>query len=780
MAIEDIIAKMSRKEKIRFCTGADFWRTKARRGIPSFAMADGPHGLRVQAGKKDMLGVCQSLPATCFPAAVTAAAAWNPELYAAEGRAIGLEAAAAGITLVLGPGCNIKRDPHCGRNFEYLSEDPFLSGRLAAAYVRGMQETGVSACLKHFAANNQETKRQNGDSRVDERALREIYLAPFEAAVQEGKPGAVMCAYNKLNGVHASDSRWLLDRVLRREWGFDGMVVTDWGALNDRVEAFQAGCDLNMPGGSRFMERECLQALRNGTLDEAKIDASVARIAAMALRERPAAVPADLDAHHELARTVAQQGAVLLKNQGDLLPAAAEDMALIGHMAAFPRYQGTGSSRVNPTRLVSLRDALPDAPFLACCDQDGNVTEQALEEAAALARTARVAVVVAGLPDISESEGFDRRDLSLPEGNNRMVQAVAGANPNTVVVLLGGGPMVLPWLDQVPAVLYMGLPGQAGGQACADLLTGRACPCGKLAETWPLSQEDLISRDSFGRREVEYRESVYVGYRYYDKANKAVAFPFGHGLSYTQFVYSGLEVSETAVSVTVTNTGKCSGAEVAQLYLFPPQGGLHRPLKELKGFARVELAPGESQRITFPLNRRSFSLWQDGWRVAAGDYGVLLGSSSRDIRLWQRIQLEGETIPAPVWQPGSWYETMFGLPPRVTWIGMLGRSVTLAAKPTWPVWGKFTMDNSCLEMREWTPVIELMYRIIKWYVSRCFGGDHTNPSYRMMLACAVDCPLRALVINSGGRVPAWLLKLLLEIANGRWWQGWWLPLPSFP
>ena len=518
---------------------------------------------------------------------------------------------------------------------------------------------------------------------------------------------------------------------------------------------------------SRFMERECLQALRNGTLDEAKIDASVARIAAMALRERPAATPADLDAHHELARTIAQQGAVLLKNQGDLLPAAAGDMALIGHMAAFPRYQGTGSSRVNPTRLVSLRDALPDAPFLACCDQDGNVTEQALEEAAALARTAQVAVVVAGLPDISESEGFDRQDLSLPEGHNQMIQAVAGANPNTVVVLLGGGPMELPWLDQVPAVLYMGLPGQAGGQACADLLTGRACPCGKLAETWPLSREDLISRDSFGRREVEYRESIYVGYRYYDKANKAVAFPFGHGLSYTQFVYSGLEVSETAASVTVTNAGKCSGAEVAQLYLFPPQDGLHRPLKELKGFARVELAPGESQRITFPLNRRSFSLWQDGWRVAAGCYGVLLGSSSRDVRLWKRIQLEGETIPVPAWQPGSWYETMLGLPPRVTWIGMLGRSVALAAKPTWPVWGKFTMDNSCLEMREWSPVIELMYRIIQWYVSRCFGSDHTNPSYRMMLACAVDCPLRAMVINSGGRVPAWLLKLLLKIANGR-------------
>ena len=699
--------------------------------------------------------------------------AWNPDLSAAVGAAIGREAAAAGVDVVLGPGCNIKRNPLCGRNFEYLSEDPYLAGKLAAAFIRGQQEAGVSSCLKHFAANNQEYKRQNGDSQVDQRALREIYLAPFEIAVKEGRPDTVMCAYNKLNGVHCSDSRWLLTDVLRREWGFDGMVVTDWGGLSDRIAAFQAGCDLSMPGGSHFMEKAAEKAVRGGPLSPAAVDDSAERVLRLAFRaagrrgKGRAFDPAD---HHDLARQAAEQGAVLLKNRDHILPAPAEDMVLIGYMAEHFRCQGSGSSHINPTRLTSLREALPGAPYFSCCDREGRVTEAGLRRAAELACRARVAVVTAGLPDSWESEGFDRESMAMPEGHSRMIEAVARANPNTVVVLLGGGPMELPWLDRVKAVLYMGLPGQAGGTACANLLTGEANPGGKLAETWPLRYEDVVSRETFGQQKTEYRESVYVGYRYYDKAEKAVAFPFGHGLSYTRFAYSDLTIQGDSVSLTVANTGGRAGAEVVQLYLAPPQGGLHRPRKELKGFRRVELAPGEKRRVVFPLDRRSFAVWADGWRVPAGRYGVLVGSSSRDIRLEGRLEAAGERLPAPDWQAGSWYETMEGAPTRQAWERAMGRLVFLLPPPRK---GRFTLDNTCLEMRGESLVMELQYQLTRGVLALLAGGrqDPGDPAFKMMLACAVDCPLRSIVINTGGRIPERVVHGLLELANGRWLGG---------
>ena len=772
MEAREILEQMTTADKIRLCTGGSFWRSRAMAcyGIPAFTMADGPHGLRCQRAGADMLGVHNSLPATCFPSAVTAAAAWNPDLSAAIGAAIGREALAAGVDLVLGPGCNIKRNPLCGRNFEYLSEDPYLSGKLAAAFIRGQQGAGASSCVKHFAANNQEYKRQNGDSQVDQRALREIYLAPFELAVREGRPDAVMCAYNKLNGVHCSDSRWLLTDVLRREWGFDGMVVTDWGGLNDRIAAFQAGCDLSMPGGSHFMEKSAGEAVRVGTLPREAVDASAERVLRLALRRakgRKSRGAFSRGDHHDLARRAAEQGAVLLKNQDHILPALAEDMVLIGYMAEHFRCQGSGSSHINPTRLTSLRSALPEVPYFPCCDRAGQVTEAGLRRAARLAGRARVAVVAAGLPDSWESEGFDRESLAMPEGHRRMIEAVAGANPNTVVVLLGGGPMELPWLDRVKAVLYMGLSGQAGGEACANLLTGRANPCGKLAETWPVRYGDVISRETFGQQKAEYRESLYVGYRYYDKAKKAVAFPFGHGLSCTRFAYSGLEIKGESVSLTVANTGGRAGAEVVQLYLAPPQDGLHRPLRELKGFRRVELAAGEEARISFPLDRRSFAVWADGWRVPGGRYGVLVGSSSRDIRLEGRLEVAGERLPVPSWQAGSWYETMEGAPTRQAWEKAMGRMVFLLPPPRR---GRFTLDNTCLEMRGESLVMELQYQITKGALTLLAGGrrDPEDLSYKMMLSCAVDCPLRSVVINTGGRIPERLVRGLLEAANGRW------------
>jgi len=723
MNIQSIIGEMTLKDKISLCTGADFWHSKAMEQyvIPSFLMADGPHGLRCQSGKADMIGVNESLPATCFPAAVTAGAAWNPELYAAEAAAIGQEAIALGVDVVLGPGCNIKRDPRCGRNFEYLSEDPYLAGKLAAAFIRGLQSTGVSASLKHFAVNNQEYKRQNGDSQVDERALREIYLAPFETAVKEGKPDTVMCSYNKINGVHASDNHWLLTEILREEWGFDGMVITDWGALSDRIEGFKAGCDLNMPGGSCYMEKATLEAVKRGELDEKDVDASVERILRLALQsaERKKENTFDMNGHHALACRVAEAGAVLLKNEEGILPVKLDDMVLIGSMAKDFRYQGSGSSHINPTKYESLTDAIPGVPYTACGDKSGKVSEAELFAAVQAAKAAKVAVVVAGLPDAYESEGFDRTDMAMPEGHIRMIEAVAVANPNTVVVLLGGSPMELPWCEKVKAILYMGLPGQAGSEACVNLLTGKAVPSGKLTESWPMTYRDTVTRETFGQKNVEYRESIYVGYRYYDKAKKAMRFPFGHGLSYTTFAYSNLEIKDDAVSFTVTNTGTYPGAEIAQMYITPPKGGLHRPEQELKGFQRVELAPGKSKQICLRLNHRSFAVWDNDWKIPGGVYEIRVGTSSRDIRLSGTLEVTGDMILVPDWQEGSWYEIMKGTPSRTEWEKAMGHPVPVTPEPQK---GQFTLDSTCMEMKGSSLVIKIQYKVTESTVAKSFGG----------------------------------------------------------
>ena len=773
MDIQQALSSMTLEEKISLCTGADFWHTKAmpQHGIPAIMMSDGPHGLRCQAAEADMIGINESLPATCFPTAVTAGATWNRQLYAAEGEAIGKEGAAAGVSVVLGPGCNIKRNPLGGRNFEYISEDPYFAGHMAAAFIRGQQRAGVASSVKHFAVNNQEYKRQNGDSQLDARTFREIYLTPFEIAVKEGKPGTVMCSYNKINGIHASDSKELLTDILRTQWGFDGLVVTDWGALNDRIQGYQAGCDLNMPGGSKYMEKAALEAVRSGKLDEACVDAAVERILRLVAGSQGIAKPEiNWDAHHGLALEIARQGAVLLKNEEQILPLQERDMVLIGHMARDLRYQGSGSSHINPTKLVGLADAMPGVPCCACGDKHGNVTQQDLQDAVEAAKNRKVAVVVVGLPDSYESEAFDREHMKLPEGHNALVEAVAKANPNTVVVLLGGSAMEIPWADHVKAILYMGLPGQAGGQAAADLLTGKANPSGKLTETWPVSYEDVISKDTFGRKNTEYREGIYVGYRYYDKAGKPVRYPFGYGLSYTGFAYSDLCVQDRRVTLQVTNTGNCSGGEVVQLYIAPPEDGIFRPAKELKGFERVELEPGESKTVEFMLDDRSFAIWADGWKIPDGAYTVQIGASSQDIRLEKSIAVAGEKIPAPAWQAGSWYDTLAGTPSREEWEKLMGHPVPVAAEPKK---GQFTMDSTCMEMKDHSLVMKIQYKVTENIIAKGFGGkkDMSDPSYKMMLTCATDCPMRSVVISSGGMMRDSLAEGLLHMANGRYIKG---------
>lgn len=768
--VAEILQTLTLKEKIALCNGADFWHSKAmpEQGVPAITMSDGPHGVRYQSDAGDMLGVNRSQPATCFPTAVTSGATWDPDLLAAEGEAIGQEGLFYGVDVVLGPGVNIKRNPLCGRNFEYFSEDPCLAGAMGAAWVRGAQSTGIGTSLKHFAANNQEYKRFNGNSQVDERTLREIYLPAFETVVKQAQPETVMCSYPRINGVHASDNHWLLTDVLRREWGFQGMVVTDWGALCNRVKAMHAGCDLSMPGGSNYMEDWVEAAVQDGSLPESDVDACAARVIALALKSqtRPKGKPFDREAHHALARRVAESGAVLLKNEDGILPLKAEDVVLIGEMARTMRYQGSGSSHINPTRLISLCEAWPQAPFVPGCDTKGNVTEESLAQAAAAAKSAKVAVVCAGLPDLYESEGFDRETMAMPEGHVRLIETVAAANPNTVVVLFCGSAVETPWIDRVKAVLYMGLPGQAGGEAAAALLTGTANPGGKLTETWPLSYDQVPSRDTFGQKVTRYKEGLYVGYRYYDTAGVPVRYPFGYGLSYTRFAYSDLTVENRTVRVAVTNIGDCPGAEVAQLYIAPPRTGPYRPAKELKGFARVYLTPGESRTVDFPLDDRSFAIWSDGWKVPAGTYTLLVGSSSADIRLQQEIEMPGADLPAPAWQAGSWYETLQGLPTDDEFAALYG-SPLQDDPPLEP--GRFSMEDSIMEMKDFSPLMMQAFRGTEATIAQGFGGkaDYSNPDFRMMIMSGADAPLRAAVLSSGGSFPAAAAQGLLAAANGQ-------------
>ena len=768
--VQDILSKMTLEDKISLCNGADFWHSKAmaQYGIPAVTMSDGPHGVRCQKNGADMLGVNESEPATCFPTAVTSGATWDAELLKAEGQAIGEEGLSYGVDVVLGPGVNIKRNPLCGRNFEYFSEDPCIAGAMGAAWVQGAQSTGAGTSLKHFAANNQEYKRFNGNSQVDERTLRELYLPAFETVVKAAQPETVMCSYPRINNVHASDNHWLLTDVLRRDWGFEGLVVTDWGALCDRVKAMHAGCDLSMPGGSTYMEDWVAAAVKDGSLPESDVDACAARVIALALKgeSRPKGRAFDKDAHNALAQKIAENGAVLLKNEDNILPLDVGGIALIGEMARTMRYQGAGSSHINPTQLTTLCDAMPGVPFAAGCDVKGTVTEESLREAAETAKQAKVAVVCVGLPDIYESEGFDRETMAMPEGHIRLIETVAAANPNTVVVLFCGCAVEMPWLDKVKAVLYMGLPGQAGGAAAANLLTGKANPSGKLTETWPLCYDDVPSRDTFGKKTTHYKEGLYAGYRYYDKAGKAVRFPFGYGLSYTQFAYSDLKIEGRTVTAAVTNTGCTAGAEVVQLYVAPPQNGLYRPAKELKGFAKVSLQPGESRTVRFELNDRSFAVWCDGcWKVPMGSYEICVGASVADIRLHTALAVDGVSLAAPDWQKGSWYETLQGLPTDAEFEKLCGSP--LQSDPE-PKKGAFTMEHSTMELKDISAVMMQMFKGTEATIAKSFGGkaDYSDPTFKMMVMSGADAPLRAAVLSSCGMFPANLAEGMLALANG--------------
>ncbi|WEF21708.1 glycoside hydrolase family 3 C-terminal domain-containing protein [Microbacterium maritypicum] len=669
---ENSASDLTLEEKASLTSGADFWTTKAidRVGIPSVMMTDGPHGLRKQPGSTDHLGLASSVPATCFPPAVGIGSSFDPEIIERVGAAIGVEAAIENVAVVLGPGINIKRSPLCGRNFEYFSEDPIVSGILGAASVRGIQSRGVGTSLKHFAANNQEFDRMRASSDVDPRPLREIYLRGFERVVKDAAPWTVMCSYNKLNGVWTSEDPWLLTSVLRDDWGFDGLVVSDWGAVNDRVVGVAAGLDLEMPASGGRTDAQLVAAVRAGALPESVLDTAAARAIDLVRKagERPAvAGPLDVDAHHALAREAAGRSIVLLKNDGALLPLAADQkIAVIGAFATEPRFQGAGSSLINPTRVDNALDELrvvggENVSYAAgfaveggAVAASGRTAEELRAEAVGVARTADVAVLLLGLPAAEESEGFDRDHIDLPAEQLAVLDAVLEVNPRVVVVLSNGGVVALPFADRVPAIIESWLLGQAGGGAVADVLYGAVNPSGKLTETVPVRLEDNPSFGNFPGEfgHVRYGEGLLVGYRWYDAKGLDVTFPFGHGLSYTTFEYTGATAEVGAdggivVRLDVTNSGDRDGREVVQVYVAPTTSIVQRAPRELKAFSSVALAAGETRSVELVVRREDLAYWDirvDRWVVEGGEYTVEVAASSRDIRSRVSVEISGDAV----------------------------------------------------------------------------------------------------------------------------------------
>lgn len=789
MKHQDLISKMTLEEKASLCSGKDFWHLKGleKFNIPEIMVCDGPHGLRKQSGSQDNLGINGSEPATCFPTAATTACSWDTELLHEMGGAIAQEALAEGVSVVLGPGVNMKRSPLCGRNFEYFSEDPLLAGELGAAFINGVQEKGVGTSLKHYACNNQETRRMKVDTIADERALREIYLAPFEICVKKAQPWTVMSAYNQINGSFCSENEWLLDDVLRKDWGFKGLVVTDWGANNERVPGLIAGQELEMPASGGVNDQKIADAVRAGEIDEALLDERVDRILDLIFRaEQTKAYPhtCDHQANHRLARKIAGDSMVLLKNEGELLPLkSGQTVAVIGEMARSPRYQGAGSSLINPTQLDSAFDCLLDAGVSVLYSAGYNkATDQPdeglIRDACRTAKKADVVLLFLGLTESYEAEGYDRLHMRLPASHNALAEAVSEANENVAVVLSGGAPVEMPWLGKVKALLNGYLGGQAGGGAIADLVTGKANPSGKLAETYPLCLSDNPTARYFPGAPVttEYRESIFIGYRYYDQVQGDVRFPFGFGLSYTQFSYSGLRLSKKAikqggaleVSFKIKNTGKTDGAEIAQVYVAAPESTIFKPTKELRGFTKVFLKAGEQKTVTVTLTERAFAYYNvniHDWHVESGVYQILVGASSRDLRLEGAVEVEGTAPEAAVpdyrQTAPAYYEGAIQEIPDDQFEVLIGRPLPPAyRKPGEP------LDLNCtLEDAIDTPWGARLNKIVHAVTLKIANGNEETA--QMLASLALQFPIRGFVGMSASMFTEDMAHGLLMILNGQ-------------
>lgn len=779
MDVENVIQSLTLEEKAALLQGWTTWTTLdlRKKGVPPIFLSDGPHGLRKQAGAGDHLGLNASVPATCFPTAATMANAWDPALCEEMGAALGEEAAANDVHVLLGPGLNMKRSPLCGRNFEYFSEDPLLAGKLAAALIRGVQSKGVAACPKHFAVNSQELRRMSVDAVLDERTLREIYLPAFEIAVEEGAPRAIMTAYNRVNGVYANENEHLLQDILRGEWGFDGFVVTDWGADNEHVEGVRAGSNLVMPAPGADCALELVRAVRAGRLEEAVLDARARELLTVIAELAPAVAAApkrfDGDAHHKLAKRCAAESIVLLENDGVLPLRRETKTALIGDFAETPRYQGAGSSLVNPTRLENLKDCLDRKRLNITGFAKGysrtnrKPDREMIAGAVALAKLSDAVLLCVGLDDVSESEGKDRETLALSEAQQALIEAVCAVNPNVILVLSGGAPFLLPKLPY-RAVIHGCLGGQAGAAAMADALLGKVNPGGKLGETWPESLESTPACAFYPGRErtAEHREGLFIGYRYYDTVGRAMRYPFGHGLSYTRFAYSDLRADEKGVRFTLRNVGESAGAEVAQLYVACKNGRVFRPKKELKGFAKVFLQPGETREVEIPLDDRAFRYFNvktNSWETESGMYELLVCASAADVRLSAEISLSREPSPLPYPRlshyergdvqhvPDAEFEVLLGRPiPNGSWDGGIGMNEPLV----------------CMS-RARSALARLVCRLLKRREKRAEAAGRPDLNILFLL----NMPFRAIAKMSGGAVSRAMAEDLLTIVNGRFFAG---------
>lgn len=786
--VNETLSKMTLEEKASLISGLYFWTTKPidRLNVPAVTMTDGPHGLRKEYGADEGKGGVNimkgSVPATCFPTAVTLASSWDVDLIKEVGVAIAEEAKNQKVSTVLGPGINIKRSPLCGRNFEYFSEDPFLTAELAKNYIDGVQSESVGTSLKHYACNNEEYNRMSIDSVIDERAMREIYLYGFEQAVKNSQPQQIMASYNRLDGTYVSENKRLLTDILREEWGFKGLVVSDWGAVNDRVEGVKAGLDLQMPGTKGVHDRIVVKAVKDGSLSESDLDKVVSRVLRYineCLDKKQENYDCDYEAHHELARKVGTKSAVLLKNDDEILPVkSTEKIALIGELAETSRYQGSGSSRINCRKLVNVRDAFEknganyEYAKGYTLKGDGR-NKKLLRQAVEVAKNKDKVVLVIGLTDVYESEGFDRSHLSIPAGHIELLNAVAEVNKNVVVVLEGGAPVEMPWRNKAKAILNTYLLGEAVGESTYDLVYGKVNPSGKLAETFPERLDDCLVSKYFpeGPKTVEYRESIFVGYRYFDAANKKPLYPFGYGLSYTTFAYSDLSVSdsfvkgnELNVELNVTNTGKYDGEEIVQLYVRHKNSPVFKADKELKAFAKVSLNKGETKKVSLVLNDGSFAYYNvnaKDWSVISGEYEILVGSSSRDLHLSATVQVKGDDLPLPDMTNLDAYFDIGAISeiPDEQFRKLFGRDL-----PDNTPYKKGNIHvNTTIGETTVTGLGRFIMRVCK-LVSKIIASESLNSE--MIIRSVESLPLRGLCGFSGGVLSMYSIYGLVDMFNG--------------
>lgn len=785
MKHQDLVSKMTLEEKCYLLSGKDFWQSRSvkRLGIPNMMMSDGPHGVRKQEGAGDQLGLNGSVPATCFPTAATIANSWDPALGEELGTYLGEEAACQQVHVLLGPGINIKRSPLCGRNFEYFSEDPYLAGKLAAGYVRGIQSYGGAACPKHFAANSQELRRMASDSIVDERTLREIYLEAFEIAVKESDPKSIMSSYNRVNGEYASENKHLLREILKDEWGFNGYTVTDWGGSNDHVAGVLAGTHMEMPTGGGDSDPELIAAVESGKVPESWIDTMVDELLDVVLSTTSALSKMDgksfdVDAHHQMAMKASEQSIVLLKNEDSILPlSAGTKVALIGDFAETPRYQGAGSSVVNPTKLDSIKGVignfdLDQVGFAKGYNRVGGPSADLEKEAVELAKKAEVVLLCIGLNEIYESEGLDRAHMKMPENQVQLLEKLAAVNKNIVVIFSAGSSVEMPWLDKCKALVHGYLCGQAGASAVLKVVTGQVNPSGKLAETYPLKYEDVSSQPYFPSKErsSEYREGLYVGYRYFETVKAPVLFPFGFGLSYTTFAYSDLKATNKEVSFTITNTGKVDGAEVAQLYVSAKCDGVYRPAKELKGFTKVFLKAGESKKVTIKLDEyafRYFNVKTNKFEVEAGDYELLVGASVADIRLSATVAVEGTGAPLP-YDKAALKDYYTGNVKNISdaeYTALLGHAIP---EGNWNSSGLLDMNDAICQMyyaKSW--IARTAYKVLTGMLKKAEAKGTPN----LNILFIYNMPFRGIAKMTGGMVTMEMAEGILDAVNGHFFKG---------